>query len=140
MDRFSIGNFSRRENGWYLEIAFTAGWRADADGLVGKLHMETVLIGGGVDGNCLDAHLLAGANDAKCDLTPVGNQYLFKHLEGTESFLIMNSGWSYSTGCASVAMIFCTVPLNSASISFMIFRASTIQSVSPSSTRLPPST
>lgn len=40
------------------------------------VHVQAVLVCGGVDGHCLQAHLAAGADDAHCNLAAVGNQHL----------------------------------------------------------------
>ena len=55
---------------------------ADADGLVGELDVEAVLVGGGVDRDGGEAELLAGADDADGDLAAVGDEDLEK--EGKE--------------------------------------------------------
>jgi hypothetical protein len=41
--------------------------------------MHGVGVGGGVHGDRLDAHLAAGAVDAKRDLAPVGDKDLVEH-------------------------------------------------------------
>ena len=53
-----------------------AGRGADADGLVGELHVQRVLVGVRVHRDRLQAHLLAGADDAHRDLAPVRNEHL----------------------------------------------------------------
>jgi len=42
--------------------------------------MHRVAVGGGMDGNRLDAHLARGANDAQGDLAAIGNQDFVKHV------------------------------------------------------------
>ena len=50
--------------------------RADAERLVGHLHVQRVAVGVGVDGDAGDAQLAAGADDAHRDLAAVGDQDL----------------------------------------------------------------
>lgn len=42
------------------------------------LHVQRVLVGGGVDGDGVQAHLLAGADHTHRDLTTIGNQHLLE--------------------------------------------------------------
>ena len=72
-------------------VAFRAECRAEfpdwwnapvpafGDRLVGKLVVQGVPIGGGVDGDATNTELAAGPDHAQGDLTPVRNEYLAYH-------------------------------------------------------------
>ena len=63
-----------------------AGGGADSDGLVGHLDMQRVLVGVGIDGDRLDAHLARGLDDAAGDLAAIGDQDFLEHWRpGSES-------------------------------------------------------
>ena len=52
---------------------------ADADRLVGVPQVQRVLVDLGVDGDGLDAELLAGADDPQGDLAPVRDENALEH-------------------------------------------------------------
>jgi len=62
-----------------VQVAVGAARRPDTDVLVGKPHVQGVLVGFRVDGDRLDAELAAGVDDPQRDLTPVGDQYFLEH-------------------------------------------------------------
>ncbi len=69
------GGYDRR----HIEVGFTAGRLADADGFVGQEHMFELPIGGGVNGHCLDPELFASAQDPQGNFTAVGDDYFVQH-------------------------------------------------------------
>ena len=64
-----------------VEIAVLGGRSADAYAFVGETHMHGVGVSGRVDCDGGDAELLTCTFDAKCDLSPVGDQDLVEHAE-----------------------------------------------------------
>ena len=79
MHRVGAGDLAGRDDGRDVEIAVFRGWAADADALVGEADMHGVGVRRGMHGDGGDAELLAGAFDAKGDLSPVGDQNLVEH-------------------------------------------------------------
>ena len=62
-----------------VEIAFARGRGADGVGLVGEADVEGFAIDFAEDGDGADAEFAAGAKDADCDFSPVGDQDFFEH-------------------------------------------------------------
>ena len=79
MDRLGVGDLGGRDDRRHVEVALRRRRRADADRLVGQLHVLGVAVGLGVDDDRLDAHLAAGALDAQRDLAAIGDQDLLEH-------------------------------------------------------------
>ena len=71
------------EHGIVVEVALGKARATDAVGLVGELHMQRVRIGRGIDGDGLDAHIAARADNTDRDLAAVGNEHFVEH----EAFL-----------------------------------------------------
>ena len=93
MDRFGAGDLAGRDDRGNVEIGLRGRRRADAHALIGQPHMHRIGVGGGMDRDGRDAHLLAGAVDAKRDLAAIGDEDFFEHQEMTSSV------WPNSTGC-----------------------------------------
>lgn len=79
MNRFHVADFSRGDDVVDLEVAFLRRRRADANGLVGELEVNGVLVGLGIDDDRFDIEALAGADDAQRNFTPVGDQNACEH-------------------------------------------------------------
>ena len=62
-----------------IQIGFPGGGRADMVCLIGFPHVERGAVDVGEDRDRGNAHLAAGANDAHCNLSAVGNQNLLEH-------------------------------------------------------------
>ena len=162
VDGLCICDFCRRDDGRHVQIAQRRWCWANTYGLIGQLDVLGITVCLGVDHHGLDAHLAASALDAQGDFTPIGNQNFLKHggprcspphlgrivhlsCRGRSAtgmgryHSITNSGWPYSTAWPFSARIRVTVPDLSASISFKIFMASIMHSVSPSLTWSPTS-
>ena len=73
MDRVDVGDFGSADHGGNVEVAFVQARRPDADGFIGEANVQRVAIGFAVDGDGLDAELLAGADDAQGNLPAVRN-------------------------------------------------------------------
>ena len=73
MDRVDVGDFGGADHRGNVEVAFVQARRADADGLIGKADVQRVAIGLAVDGDGLDAELLAGADDAQGNFPAIRN-------------------------------------------------------------------
>ena len=71
------------EHGIVVEVALGKTRAADAIRLVGKLHVQRVRIGRGVDGDGLDAHIAARADNTDRDFATVGDEHFVEH----EAFL-----------------------------------------------------
>src|ERR1700744_3092633 len=93
--------------------------------------MHGVGVGGGMDRDGGDSHLLAGAVDAERDLAAIGDEDFLEHQAR------ISSDWPNSTGCASAMQISLTVPARGARIWLMVFIASMRRSVAPSFTVSP---
>ncbi len=79
MNGLHIGGLRRADEARNLQIAFRRRGRADADFLIGQIEIRRTAIRLAVDGDRLDAHLLAGANDPQGDLSSIGDQNAMKH-------------------------------------------------------------
>src|SRR5579871_6472192 len=131
MNSVNVGNFSRADHCRNVEIAFRRARRPNANGFVGKSYVQRIAVSVTVNGNSLHAQFFTGADHAQGNFSTICNQYLLKHY-----FLgrIANSGCPYSTGCPLLTSTFTTSPEASASISFMSFMASIMQSTWPAAT------
>ena len=79
MNRVHVSNFGGADYGGNVEITLGQLRRSNADGFIGKTHMQRISVGIAVDRHRADAELLAGANDPQSDFTTIGNQDLFEH-------------------------------------------------------------
>ena len=79
MDGIHIGDLRRADDAVDAQVAFAGGRFADADGLVGQLHVHRVGIRLGIDGHGADVQFLAGADDANGNFSAIGYQNFFKH-------------------------------------------------------------
>ena len=80
MNRVGAGDLGGADDGRHVQVAVGAPRRTDADVLVGKPHVQRVLVRLGADGDGLDAKLAARVDDAKRHLAAVRNQNLLEHL------------------------------------------------------------
>ena len=83
MNCLSSRLYGTGEHGIVVEVALGKTRAADAIRLVGKLHVQRVRIGRGVDGDGLDAHIAARADNTDRDLAAVGDEHFVEH----EAFL-----------------------------------------------------
>ncbi len=83
MNCLSSRLYGTGEHGIVVEVALGKTRAADAICLVGKLHVQRVRIGRGVDGDGLDAHIAARADNTDRDLAAVGDEHFVEH----EAFL-----------------------------------------------------
>ena len=134
MDGLCAGDLAGGDDGGNVEIGLGGGRRADTDALISQAHMHGVGIRRGVDRHGGDAHLLAGADDAKGDFAAIGDEDFLEHQTMTARV------WPNSTGVPSPTLISLTVPPLGAVMAFMVFIASMMNSVSPSFTVLPTAT
>ena len=136
MDRLGAGDLAGGDDVGDGEVALRGRGRADADALVGHADVHRVGVGGRMDRDGLDAHLLAGAVDAERDLAAVGDQDLLEHgrlsLRAARGHSRTISGAPNSTGAPSSTRMRFTVPARGAGIWFMVFIASMIRKVWPS--------
>ena len=79
MDGIDVGDFGGADYGGNVEVTQRQLGRADANGFVGKTHMERIPVGFAVDGHRADSQLLARADDAQRNFTAIGYQNLFEH-------------------------------------------------------------
>jgi hypothetical protein len=82
MDGVNIGDFGGADDGRNVEIAVAEAGRADADGLVGKAHVQRVAVGLAVDGDGANAQFLAGADDPQGDFAAIRDEDFVKHAVG----------------------------------------------------------
>ena len=79
MDGVDVGNLGGADDHGNVEITLRQLRRANANGLVGKAHVERIAVGLAVDGHRADTEFAACANDAQRDLTAIRNQNLLEH-------------------------------------------------------------
>ncbi len=70
---------STGEHGIVVEVALGKTRAADAIRLVGKLHVQRVRIGRGINGDGLDAHIAARADNTDRDLAAIGDEHFIEH-------------------------------------------------------------
>ena len=80
MDRLHVGDLGGGNDPRDVEVRLGGRRVADADRLVRQLQVRRVLVRGGIDHRRLHAHLAAGADDPQCDLAPVCDEDLRKHV------------------------------------------------------------
>ena len=83
MDCLCARLYGTGEYGIVVEVALGKTRAADAIRLVGKLHVQRVRIGRGIDGDGFDAHIAARANNTDRDFAAVGDEHFVEH----EAFL-----------------------------------------------------
>src|SRR5690606_17368838 len=79
MNRVGAGDLGGADDGGNVQVAVEAPRRTDADVFVGKADVERVLVGFGIDGNGLDPQFAARTDDAKGDLSTIGDKDLLEH-------------------------------------------------------------
>ena len=79
MDGVGAGFASDGDDFVDVEVAFARGCGADGVGLVGETDVEGFAVDVAEDGDGADAEFAAGAEDADCDFSPVGDQDFFEH-------------------------------------------------------------
>ena len=83
VDRLDVGDLGGGDEPGDVQVAVGARRLADADRAVGQLQVGGVAVGLRVDGDDLDAQLLAGADDPQRDLAAVGHQDPLKHRQAS---------------------------------------------------------
>src|SRR5581483_6107274 len=79
IDRVHIGDLGGADHGGNVQIAVAQPRRPDADGFVGKPHVQRVAIGLAVNSHRADAQFLAGADYAERDFPAIGDEDLLEH-------------------------------------------------------------
>src|SRR5262244_1206359 len=79
MDGLNVGDFSGADYGGHIQVAVRQLGGTNADGLVGKSHVERVSVGFAVDRNRANAQLFAGTDDPQSDFSTIGDQNFFEH-------------------------------------------------------------
>ena len=79
MNGVGAGDLRGADDRRHVQVAVGAARGPDADVLVGKPHVQRVLVGFGIDGDRLDAQLAARHDDAHRDFAAVGDQNFLKH-------------------------------------------------------------
>src|ERR1700733_7104968 len=80
MNGVGIGYLGRADHGRNVEIAARAFGGTDADGLVGKSHVQAVAVGLRIHSHRLDAQILAGTDDTNGDFAPIGDEDFLEHV------------------------------------------------------------
>ena len=83
MNCLSSRLYGTGEHSIVVEVALGKTRTADAIRLVGKLHVQRVRIGRGINGDGLDAHIAARADNTDRDFAAVGDEHFVEH----EAFL-----------------------------------------------------
>ena len=88
MDGVGAGDLRGGDDRGDVEVALARRGRTDADVVVGVADVQRVAVGLGMDGHGLQAHFLAGQDDAQRDLAAVGDQDFrdFRHRSRYDSF------------------------------------------------------
>ena len=76
VDGVDVGDLGGRDDAILAQVRILARSGPDADGLVGELHVQRLLVGLGIDRDGLDAQLPARADDAKGDFAAIGDEDL----------------------------------------------------------------
>ncbi len=136
MNRVGRGDLGCADDRGDVQVAPVGRGGADAHRLIGEADVKRFGVGFGVDGDRGDAELAASAKNAKRDLAAVRDEDLLEHdswapwtAEAVQAFLTRKSFWPNSTDFPFCAKHSTMVPETSASISFINFIASTMQSV-----------
>ena len=79
MDRLGAAAPRHVEDLVDVEVRLARRRWTDVVGVVGLAHVQRLAVHVGEDGDRLDAHLAAGANDADGDFAAVGDQNSFEH-------------------------------------------------------------
>ena len=79
MDGVHVGDFRRADDRRDIEIALRQLRRTDADGFIGKAHVQRVAISFAVNGDGADAQLFAGTNDPQGNFSAIGDQDFLEH-------------------------------------------------------------
>ena len=80
MDGFGAGLLAGGNDLVHHQVGLFRRSRADTDGFIGKIDMQGVLVGLGIDGDCGDAHLAGSLDDAAGDFAAVCDQNLGEHV------------------------------------------------------------
>ncbi len=129
MDSPCPGRLGRQEDRGDVEIAVARGCGADAEALVGQLHMAQIAVSLGMNGDRLETQRPAGTQDAQRDFPTVGDKNRIEHGQSP----ISNSSMPRTTGAPSSTMMDWMRPARSASIGVSIFIASMRPRTCPSS-------
>src|SRR5215470_643906 len=78
MDRIDVEDLGSADDGGNVEIALRGRRWSNARGFVGETNVERIAIDVAVHGDRLDAHLLAGPDDATGNLAAIGDQDLLE--------------------------------------------------------------
>ena len=79
MNCLSSRLYGTGEHGIVVEVALGKTRAADAIRLVGKLHVQRVRIDRGINGDGLDAHIAARADNTDRDFAAVGDEHFVEH-------------------------------------------------------------
>jgi hypothetical protein len=79
VDGIDIPHLGGGDDAVDLEVTLMAGARTDADGLIGGLDVERIVIRLGVNGERTDAEILAGTNHPKGDFAAVSDEDFVEH-------------------------------------------------------------
>ena len=85
MDGIDIANLGCAHNAIDFQITLGAGRGANADRFIRELNMQRIDVRFRINSQGTNTKFFAGANDAQCDFTAIGDQNFFKH-DGGASF------------------------------------------------------
>src|SRR5690242_13153149 len=78
MNRVDVEDLGRADDGGNVEITLRGRRWSNAGGFVGKTNVQRISIDVAMNGDGLDAHLLASPDDATRDLAAICDQDLFE--------------------------------------------------------------
>ena len=82
MNRVAVGVARDAQNLFDDQIAFARRRGADGIGFIGQPHVERGAIHVAIHRNGAHTEFAAGAHDAHCDFTAIGNQDFLEHFRG----------------------------------------------------------
>jgi hypothetical protein len=74
-----VCDFRRADDAIGAQVAVGTFGPADANCLVGELHVERLDVSFGIDRQGLDTHFATGTNDPERDFTAIGDENLLNH-------------------------------------------------------------
>ena len=79
MDGIDICDLGSANNCRNIQVAFRRTWRTDTDRFICKANRQGITVGFAIDRDGPYSEFLTGTDDAKSDLSAIGNQDLIEH-------------------------------------------------------------
>ncbi len=79
MNSYRVRDLGGADHGWDIQIAVGRRRWTDADGFIGQAHVLEIPVSGRMHSDRLNAEFTTRPQDAKCNLSSVGDDNLLKH-------------------------------------------------------------